>query len=626
MFTNLSFIKILLILFSLNSTYLVAKPDPYLEKATRRCETILSELGKASGLKSFELPRVEVVEQLPNSSLAIAMYNDEDGPTISIHKYTYQICMEDMGKDSLNGLAFILAHELAHVTKKHLVRQLYFEEEEVTEDEGFSMATASIMRTQRSSLDSIIHIYRGISEKFNIRKNEAEADLYAGFTAYLAGYETKAAGPFFLQRAYEDFSLSTKKGKYVSLEERKEIVIKAGEKLDTLIQIFEMANVLTVAGNYKMATHCYKYINQFYTSPAIINNIGLSLILETMEAVGDDFKYYPPFTINTTFSKEPEISHPDNNAGWGQVGSIIVGKDISWIYPKLEEANRYFKQVQISHPSSYEAYLNESIANFLIAYFKTHDRKYEDLNDFMLYAKSAAHRARRAIVSDQDTIHKALSDTYCMLAIIEDFDLNFEDALKHMSRASSIDSSNFILSLNSKVGYQDWQDENEMTAWQESVESNSKCDSENSPISWNPLRKEYDDINNSWDIKLKIGAIETGDILYQEKALEEGTFKAVVLNFARVDYEHYLIKEFGPGTSKETECEVNIGDDVSHLKSQYGDHPKTLQTNSGSYLNYHQDPRFGDRHNRIKGTIFRTDQSKVISWYLFDCEEMSTIK
>ena len=595
------------------------------EKKTRHCTRILKELAKVSGLKSVEIPRLEVVDPLKNQSLAIAMIYDEGQPVIQIHEWTYDICMEMLGQDSTNGLAFIIAHELAHLTKNHLERNLFkidasIDSNDVEEVESLDEAPESRASQNRSAMDSIIQAFRGMTSRYNIRKNEAEADLYAGFTAYLAGYDTRKAGPVFFDHTYNFFTLNNEKGKYVSKNERKIIVEETSKQLDTLIQIFEMANLLTIAGQYEMATTCYQHVNKIYSSPALLNNIGLALILETMVHLDKDkLPYYLPFTLNTTFVNAKSRGFEPPVAGDGEPPLAFMIGDPAWIegsVVKLKESIDYFKQIQIRHPNNYEAFLNESIANFLIVIFRKQaiDTLWSDTDDYIRYAKTAAFKAKNAIDFGEPS-DKGKSDVHCMISILDHYTGNIEKAIFHYHECAHLNHKNFLLKKNRHIV----DGSAEVSSFAGSS-SNSICEDQESVFGTKSLETLYNDVNGAWDISVTLRKNDQGEaLIFTSKNYEKGRLSNVELLIDNVAQEFYSVFQTNDKYTEKSACGMAIGMEMEKLEARYGSKPKIIQSKSGSYHSYNLAPFDNGQETFTNGTIFYSANSETVDrWFMYE--------
>src|SRR5207253_10577420 len=63
-------------------------------------------------------PQLEIIVRNRNKHKVIALYKPGNQPLIQVDEEVYDLCTK-LGKDSLNALAVLLSHELAHHYEKH---------------------------------------------------------------------------------------------------------------------------------------------------------------------------------------------------------------------------------------------------------------------------------------------------------------------------------------------------------------------------------------------------------------------------------------------------------------------------------------------------------------------------
>ncbi len=413
----------------------------FAQKGYEVCHTIFDRLKSAKGMLLTEGPYLEVVNALPEPTFKIAMARDD---RVFLDTATVNVCTK-MGKDSLNALAFILSHELAHFVKGHLQSHQYIEETERDERlEIISTAEVSDRRTKRK-INSIL-------KKYGIRVNEAEADLEAGFISYLAGYRSLDAGPEMLQRCYERFGMDVEEGNYASLEERKEMVRAVALKLDSLIYIFEAGNLASVVAKDELAKSAYAYIAETFTTPALLNNMAVTELRRYADAQfgPNGMMYELPFTMS--------LPVPDEYG--------TVDEDITDMEAYLREQERLYRiavaEVDRSldklrmarqiNDQYYEAFLNESIAYYLR--FKTagyYAYKPEYYHDDLQYAAGAALRAKNILLDDAVKNAKALGDVHNMLAILSHVQSDSTQSASHLQVAENYTGHTAMIEINRGV-------------------------------------------------------------------------------------------------------------------------------------------------------------------------------
>ena len=121
--------------------------------------------------------------------------------TITLENKVLEVCYS-FGKDSLNALAYILAHELGHHYRGH----------------GWV--------TQFASLDFSNEIEKKKESDQQKVDDETEADIYAGFYAHIAGYNALSVADKFLDKIYMEYDLSDSLPNYPTLTQRKKVVVE----------------------------------------------------------------------------------------------------------------------------------------------------------------------------------------------------------------------------------------------------------------------------------------------------------------------------------------------------------------------------------------------------------------
>jgi len=198
---------------------------PMWEKANE----IYQKLYEARGDKRFPPPPLVVSRGVQNVA-----YLEGDGQSIGIEEKAYKL-LAAKGEDYLEkSLAAILGHELTHFFEKHQWRS------------GFVESFKDLDVGQRLK-------DMGFLESVN---NEAQADYLGGFLAYSAGYDIFSNMPAFFDLIYKNYNLndSLMSKRYPSKEDRKALSQRSLEKVDELIDVFEVANLMAVVADRLMLT------------------------------------------------------------------------------------------------------------------------------------------------------------------------------------------------------------------------------------------------------------------------------------------------------------------------------------------------------------------------------------
>ncbi len=372
------------------------------------CERVFNRLKTAKGLLISQAPYLRVVAQLPNPDLSIAMAVED---SIFLDRETFQVCRE-MGADSLNALAFILSHELAHYIKGHTEEHEYEKEIEI-------MANVAIMDAVEVDDRRAKRKVKSIMRQFGIRNAEIEADLEAGFISHLSGYCALEAGPEMLERSYTRFGLKREAGNYPSLEERKEMIREVGRVLDSLLYVFDAANLASVVGIHREAKASYEVITDHFVSTKLLNNLAVTELRRFMDFHWgpNDIIYELPITMSL-----PEFVDHEHDAVPVLTEEGLRLERIRYLetVAQLDQMIAKLKKAQSLNPQYYPAHLNESIA-YYIRYLTASNFLWSPdyVHDDLEYAEVSALRAKQVLLDEPITNDKALCDVFNMLAIID---------------------------------------------------------------------------------------------------------------------------------------------------------------------------------------------------------------
>lgn len=253
--------------------------------------------------------------------------------SIVLEEEAYDICMSFGEKEGEAALAGLLGHELIHFYEKHQWRT------------GFARAYNEL------------EIGRTLEKMINLDKinNETQSDYLGGFLAYSAGYEVFKQRAKLLDKIYEDYPVPPvdTTGRYPSLADRKALAVKSEEKLEELVLMFEMANVLAVIGAYDNARAFYWHILIDYQSPQLYSNLGVVTVLEALELFPKSERAYRlPLELDLSFG-----------AG-GKDG--FTEKDLEQRRELLQTAIGYFNSAIGLNRAYAPAYLNLACAYYLL--------------------------------------------------------------------------------------------------------------------------------------------------------------------------------------------------------------------------------------------------------------------
>ncbi len=176
---------------------------------------------------------------------------------IGLEEKAYDICTS-FGKDSLNALAALLAHEVVHYYEKHDWTRHFIN---LNKD----LSTSEQLEQMESGL-----------------KYETQADYLGGILAIAAGYNTYEIFSPLLRAAYTDYGLPERLEGYPSLTERLRISANTADQLRKIHSVYQTANLLTLIGAHETANTYYHHLLTDYQSYEVYNNAGVNALLAAL--------------------------------------------------------------------------------------------------------------------------------------------------------------------------------------------------------------------------------------------------------------------------------------------------------------------------------------------------------
>ena len=332
---------------------------PKYEKA----KAIYNKLAEARGDKRFQLPSFRLA-----SGKKYMAFLEGDGLSIGLEETAYDICE----KHGENAIAALIGHELTHFYEKHQWSR------------GFVQDFDDLEIGQKLKA---INGYQKVN-------NETQADYLGGFLAYSAGYNVFQGMPQLYKELYNAYNLEDEMPGYPNLKDRIELAKRSVKKVNSLVEVFEIANLLTAMDRFSAARSLYKYILQEYQGREIYNNLGVLTVFEAMEYMSEEErKYRLPIELDLTLGA-------GTRSGFGQNEKDSIRVAL------LQEALGYFKNA-ISLDSDYApGYLNMGCAYYLLG----------DSTRATFYAKTEAlEKAEK----NPNKYSETVKDVYTLLALLE---------------------------------------------------------------------------------------------------------------------------------------------------------------------------------------------------------------
>lgn len=277
---------------------------------------VYSRLVKAKGDYRYPIPRLRVLRERAQGAWMSA-----DDLEVGLEEAAYDVCVA-MGPDSLNAMAYLLAHELEHYYQKHIWMR----------------------RFSRQYRD--LEVGRALSLVSDRLSNETQADYLGGFLAYSAGFGQFDRIPELLNKLYEKYQLDHEANeRYPSLQDRQTISTRSSSLMKELSRVFDMANYLTIIKEYEPAGPYFQYVLKEYQSREIYNNLGVASALMALTLFDEtEIRFHYPLEL--------DLSTSDQRSGF----SDRLQRRKAY----LEAAIRHFDYAISLDPEYAPAYLNKA--------------------------------------------------------------------------------------------------------------------------------------------------------------------------------------------------------------------------------------------------------------------------
>jgi tetratricopeptide (TPR) repeat protein len=261
-------------------------------------------------------------------------YYSPTNNTINFGEGIYDLAI-GFGKDSLNVVATVMGHEIAHFYKDH----------------GWAHAFG------KANPDSEIksNVKKSMYNDDDRSRMEAEADYFGGIFGYMSGYNTLGVGGEFFDHLYDALDIPDETFGYPSRKERVSIYNSSKDMLEQLIPVFKTANMLNLVRRYEKASMCYDHVINTFPSREMYNNAGVALAQKAMALYSpEELKFVYPFGI--------DLETRLDNAGTKGAGESKVDKR----QRLAKEALAFFNDAIHIDDQYAPAYINAALAHSLL--------------------------------------------------------------------------------------------------------------------------------------------------------------------------------------------------------------------------------------------------------------------
>jgi hypothetical protein len=468
----------------------------------------------------------------PDSAHTMAAFNPSNNK-IYIGTDFYRYCLQ-FGEEAF---AIVLAHEIGHYFNAH---------------KSFVSLSGYIMSEKENDF---IETYYPEGDFSKFKELETQADLFAAFHCYSAGYDIRNTWHTILDSLGK--IIKTSQDTYLSLDERKKIAGYAFEKIQQMRPLYESAKMMLITGNYLKAAEYFDYIAENALSGwDIIANAGIAYAFAALDNAPQKDSLLLPFLIYDNMIMHQSTALRNNS-----------GRNTKDYYE-----NMYNKSIiRFSH-------LINVIPDFSASYFALASLNY--------YAGNIRIARNYAIKAEEVANNKYEKELAQILKAIIFSKNNKNTALKELNKTKNNPVTEYnIAVLNIEADKQ-------LKINIPSVRANENIngiDITNYKFNYEKYRidsvfyKELDD--------LSVVTISNKD--FSGKIIKDS------------ENEHFIIRT-KPAYSKSTLNGIRINDNTEKVLNNYGKPDRILYSQNEKYLIYY------NRH-----IAFITLNDTVTSWFIF---------
>ena len=249
---KLTFKKGLTLIFSVMSFFMYGqnKEEPQIKKVF---DQLVTAYGNPKSTPELVLKKMSIP----------AKYSSEGKPKIEVDLNLYTIC-RTYGKDSLNALAIVISHELAH----------YYSDHTFCSDYAYAYLKPENPNVAKTVRDSRLNS--------KIEK-ETEADYKGFFYAAAAGFQPFGLQSDLIETIYKSYKLSDLQPGYPSKQKRKELAKGADSKATELFDCFQDGLKAMEEKKYDDAILAFGKANSFIPYRENFNNIGVAKTRQALD-------------------------------------------------------------------------------------------------------------------------------------------------------------------------------------------------------------------------------------------------------------------------------------------------------------------------------------------------------
>lgn len=440
-------------------------------------------------------------------------YMDYDKLEITLEEKAFDVCAA-YGDGTESALAFLLGHELSHYYEKHAWRRGFVSE---FKDLNIGM-----------TLDSLV----------DDAANETEADYMGGFLAYSAGYGMFDRGADMIRKMYVAYGLPEQLPGYPALADREAMSRRTAEKLAQLVDVFEMANMLTAIGNYAEAYQYYRFVLMEYQSREIYNNLGVTAVLDALQ-------YFKPTEVKFRYPLELDLE----SSSLRGLGMADTRNQL------LRQALLHFDAAISLDPNYAPAYLNKACVFALLG----------DAKRARFYAEEEARS-----IAQQNNYAKTALDAGVLLGILEADKGNTEQAKLLFRQAAAGGSA--VAAVNLRL-----LNKEPLVMERAAVAGPQKAER----IDGQTLAAIADDAHFEPEKSVALNK----DLSFHQNPEQGANSRLFISQNERTGITTFF-HITGTGYAGKTIRQVGLGDDRAAIVAAYGEAQRTIETPGGQIMVY----------------------------------------
>lgn len=309
-------------------------------QADKQIKSVFDQLVTAYG-SAKTAPQLLIVSNKPKQ-IAPAKYYSSPKPNIKVDAYLLTVC-RTFGKDSLNALAIVLSHELAH----------YYSDHTFCSDYAYAI---------KDKNQSLVPALKSASLNEKIGK-ETEADQKGFFYAAAAGFSPFNLQAVLIDKIYTEYHLPENLAGYPTKQQRKGIAKAAEEKAAELYGYFKTGLKAMDEKEYDDAIIAFETANSFIPYRENYNNIGVA---RTRKALLLKVKTSEEYKYPDRFLYPLEVENSSRLNDLGTRGTDIRQQQMTDL---LTSAQKDFQEAIRLDPKFTKGYINLACVYELLGKF-----------------------------------------------------------------------------------------------------------------------------------------------------------------------------------------------------------------------------------------------------------------